>query len=112
MQGDLKPRYFVYPSLHYYLLGGVLAARNGDILDQKGAQWSHELAFHAQRVRLRDSAHARAACESALARLSNHLLPGLALSQFGTSVRLVLDPRLPDLPWELLPTDDGRPLAA
>ncbi len=74
-------------------------------------KWARELSFHAQRVRLRDSTHARAACDATLQRLSDHLLPGLALSHFGAGVRLVLDPRLPDLPWELLPTGDGRPLA-
>ncbi len=73
----------------------------------------HELQFHAHRVRATCSASAVRALSRRMARLSEVLLVplGLAGNVASTGLRLVLDARLPDVPWELLPTDSG-PLAA
>jgi tetratricopeptide (TPR) repeat protein len=72
-----------------------------------------ELQFHAHRVRATGSASATRALDRRLAMLSDLLLTPLGLTREAPAggLRLVLDARLPDVPWELLPTDSG-PLAA
>lgn len=85
---------------------GVLA-RVSDLRKQ-----SFEIQFHAHRVRATGSASAERALNRALVLLSGALLGPLSLDLTARRrVRLVLDSRLPDLPWEMLPLH-GRPLAA
>lgn len=67
------------------------------------------LSFHDERSRR--SAAARPALRAALEDLAGMLLDPLAAHAWHGRVWLVIDPELPDLPWELLPLE-GRPLAA
>ena len=85
---------------------GVLA-RVEDIRKQ-----TFEIQFHAHRIRVAGSASAERALNRALERLSGALLGPLSLDLAAQkALRLVLDSRLPDVPWEMLPLH-GRPLAA
>ena len=64
--------------------------------------------FHASRASR--SPFAAAAFETALAGLSRRVIAPLLPGLWGPRVHLVLDPRLADVPWELLPLH-GAPLA-
>jgi hypothetical protein len=74
-----------------------------ELLEKK----TRELGFHAQRVRLTSSVRARDAFDDALLRMGAALLDPLRPFDAGEPVRFVLDARLPDVPWELLPLDEG-----
>ena len=68
------------------------------------------LRFHADRLRLLDAVDP-APFFAALRGLSDRLLAPVRAEEGLDSLRLVLDPDVPDLPWELLPID-GRPACA
>ena len=72
-----------------------------------------EVQFHAHRVRATGSRSAARALARRLDGLSRLLLMPLGLTGDGapSALRFVLDARLADVPWELLPTDSG-PLTA
>jgi hypothetical protein len=82
----------------------VTLASGADLADRLSL-----LAFHEART-ARSPAGA-AALGVGLEELATLLLDPLDASAWRGRVRLVLDPDVPDLPWELLPFD-GRPLAA
>lgn len=67
------------------------------------------LAFHDERAR--QWPDATAALERELEALAQRLLRPIRDGASGTSIRLVADPALDPVPWEVLPFD-GRPLAA
>ena len=79
----------------------------GDAQAWEGAR--RRLAFH--EARARRSRDAGAALDGALADLATEVLGPLGAAAWWPRVCLVLDPSVPDLPWEVLPVE-GRPLAA
>ncbi|MHC5010484.1 MAG: CHAT domain-containing protein, partial [Planctomycetota bacterium] len=66
------------------------------------------LAFHAERARRFPQTGAPRAVTKGLEALASRLLAPLAPDRWTSDLRLVLDPRLPDVPWILLPCGEAR----
>ena len=110
------------PTMHCWVRDGAVRAllRRGNTVTNYGTLASiedlrkrtFELQFHAHRVRATGSRGASRSLHRALEAVSALLLGPLALDvALQPTLQLVVDARMPDVPWEVLPFH-GRPLAA
>jgi tetratricopeptide (TPR) repeat protein len=108
-------------ALHAWVRGGrvrTLLRRGPDVIDVSDAgavrdieQSLERLEFHAERQRLFGPSAADAPFRAGLDSLAARLLVSVARAPSIDALHLVLDPDVPDVPWELLPLG-GRPLCA